>query len=650
MQQAIFKTALFVILAIGQAILVTPVLAQTGGLNFNGADLKSFIQDVAIETRKTVIIDPKVSGKVNVFSSRPLAPDALYEVMLSVLKTNGYAVTPLSSGAIKIIPIKDAMQESDDMSENPAADAKITRIIPIDYLDPETAKKAVEKLISKAGEVTYIMGFRQLIIADFADNIDRIERLLSELDVDRRQTRIMVVKNTSPRELAALLKEISTGDMVGKQGKIAITGTPIAGTNTLILRGTPKALAQYQPLLEAIDRENVNNSDIRVHKLKYASADSLLPMLQTLSKSVGDKAGKGASATDVTISSHPAGNAIVVNADADTQKWVATLIDELDNPQPQVLVEAIIVEVSDNASRELGVQYLLAGNNDASIPFTVTNYGSTAPNILALAGAVIDGSNPSSGDSGTGIDQTLRARALDTLLASRGIVIGAGGTRSDGSVFGVVLNALRRDVNSNILSTPSIMTLDNQQARFIVGQEIPITTGEALGSSNANPFRTIERKNVGVQLDVLPQINEGDEIRLKIRQEVSAVAGPLSPNSTELITTKREMETAVRVANGEVIVLGGLVRQDERVTIDRVPLLGSIPVLGHLFRSTGKAREKTNLMIFLRPTIVRTAQEASQLTARQYNAIRGLDGGGIPDLRVQDIMGDMLPSGKGGPQ
>jgi len=641
MQQAIFKTVLFVILAVWGM----PAQAQTGGLNFNGADLKSFIQDVAIETRKTVIIDPKVSGKVNVFSSRPLEPDALYEVMLSVLKTNGYTVTPLSSGAIKIIPIKDAMQDSDDMSDNPASDAKITRVIPIDYLDPETAKKAIDKLISKAGEVTYIMGFRQLIIADFADNIDRIERLLTELDVDRRQTRIMVVKNTSPRELAALLKEISTGDMVGKQGKITITGTPIAGTNTLNLRGTPKALAQYQPLLEAIDRENVNNSDIRVHKLKYASADSLLPMLQTLSKSVGEKAGKGQSVSDVTISSHPAGNAIVVNADADTQKWVATLIEELDNPQPQVLVEAIIVEVSDNASRELGVQYLLAGNGDNSIPFTVTNYGNTAPNILALAGAVIDGSNPSSGDTGTGIDQTLRARALDTLLASRGIVVGAGGTRSDGSVFGVVLNALQRDINSNILSTPSIMTLDNEQARFIVGQEIPITTGETLGSSNTNPFRTIDRKNVGVQLDVLPQINEGDEIRLKIRQEVSAVAGPLAPSSTELITTKREMETTVRVGNGEVIVLGGLVRQDERVTVDRVPLLGSIPVLGHLFRSTGKAREKTNLMIFLRPTIVRTAQEASRVTSRQYNAIRGLDGGGIPDLDVNDLMGDMSPMG-----
>jgi general secretion pathway protein D len=240
----------------------------------------------------------------------------------------------------------------------------------------------------------------------------------------------------------------------------------------------------------------------------------------------------------------------------------------------------------------------------------------------------------------------LRARALDSFLGTSGLLIGGGGTRSDGSVFGAVLNALRRDVSSNILSTPSIMTLDNEKASFIVGQEIPITTGEALGSANANPFRTIDRKNVGVQLEVEPQINQGDEIKLRIRQEVSAIAGPLAVGSTELITTKREMETSVRVGDGDVIVLGGLVRQNERITVDRVPILGSIPLLGRLFRSSGKVREKTNLMTFLRTTIIRTADEAEKVTARQYGALKGLDGNGIPEIELRDVLKLQTPIGQ----
>jgi general secretion pathway protein D len=420
-----------------------------------------------------------------------------------------------------------------------------------------------------------------------------------------------------------------------------IRAIPMKGSNTLILRGHPDAVGYYRPLLENIDRDNVSSSDIRVYKLKYASAEVLLPMLQTLAFG-GMEAKQGSDA--VTLALYDDKNAIIVNGDANTQKWIADVIGALDFAQPQVLVEAIIVEVSDNASRQLGINYLIAGGEDSTIPFTVTNLGGSTPKILATAGAIIAEGDDADGDSS--ISSVLRARALDSFLGTSGLLIGGGGTRSDGSVFGAVLNALRRDVSSNILSTPSIMTLDNEKASFIVGQEIPITTGEALGSANANPFRTIDRKNVGVQLEVEPQINQGDEIKLRIRQEVSAIAGPLAVGSTELITTKREMETSVRVGDGDVIVLGGLVRQNERITVDRVPILGSIPLLGRLFRSSGKVREKTNLMTFLRTTIIRTADEAEKVTARQYGALKGLDGNGIPEIELRDVLKLQTPIGQ----
>ena len=621
------------LMAIGLLTLTaTPLAAQTNtGLNYNNADLRVFLQDVAMETGLTFVIDPKVNGRVNIISDTLVTRDTLIELMKSVVRLNGFATVPLSNGGFKItatdIALRDAKQSAPD-----TGDGLVTRIFDIKFADAEMVFDALRGMIDKRGVISWRKGQTQIVITDFAGNVRRMEEIVNTLDVDSSVTRSMPLQNTSTTEMANVLKQLQLAED-DKQAGRSIRAIPLKGSNTLILRGHPEAVDYYMPLLEAIDNDNVSSSAIRVYKLKYASADVLLPMLQTLAFGGAEPTSGG---NGITLSLYDDKNAIIVNADADTQKWVSDVISELDFAQPQVLVEAIIVEVSDNASRELGINYLMAGGEDSTIPFTVTNLGSTTPNILATAGAIIaDGGDE---DSDSSVSSVLRARALDSFLGTSGLVLGGGGTSSDGSVFGAVLSALRRDVTSNILSTPSIMTLDNEKASFIVGQEIPITTGEALGSANANPFRTIDRKNVGVQLEVEPQINQGDEIKLRIRQEVSAVAGPLASGSTELITTKREMETSVRVGNGDVIVLGGLVRQDERVSVDRVPILGSIPVLGHLFRSSGKAREKTNLMTFLRTTIVRTSDDANRVTAQQYKSLQGLDGEGIGDIDVNDIL------------
>ncbi|MCH1569605.1 MAG: type II secretion system secretin GspD [Alphaproteobacteria bacterium] len=619
------------------ALLVAPMSGNAqgnSGLNYQNADLRVFIKDIALETGITFIIDPRVRGKVDIFSQSRVDRDSLVEILKSVLKINKFSAVPLASGGFKIVPVDEAMRDA-SQSAPLAGDGYVTRVFDIKFVDPTMVFNAVKPLVNKKSSASFAKGQRKIIVTDFGGNVGKIAKLIADMDQDKSETRTLVLQNTSALAMARVLDDLITSQGSNAKRNLALRAIPVKGGNTLIVRGYAEALDYYVPILRSIDEQSLSGSAIRVHKLKYGSAESMLPMLQTLANA---KAQEGTtSAGDVTISAYAANNAIIVNADSETQKWIADVIDELDTAQPQVLVEAIIVEVSDNASRDLGVQYLMAGGRDTTIPFTVTNYGTSAPNILATTGAIIaEGDNGD--DSGSSIKGLLRSRALDSFLGSRGLIVGAGTTRSDGSVFGVILNALQRDVSSNILSTPSIMTLDNEKASFIVGQEIPITTGEALGSSNSNPFRTIDRKNVGVQLDVQPQINDDGDIRLKIRQEVSSVTGPLVSGSTELITSKREMETTVRVGNGEVVVLGGLVRQDERVTVDRIPLLGSIPLLGHLFRSSGRANEKTNLMIFLRPTIVRSAEDAESVTTRQFNTMRGLDGEGIPDIDIDALI------------
>ena len=252
--------------------------------------------------------------------------------------------------------------------------------------------------------------------------------------------------------------------------------------------------------------------------------------------------------------------------------------------------------------------------------FPATNYSNTAPNILASAGALLLDDELGDDDSNNGLNQ-LRSAAIDSLLGLNGFTAGFAGT-SNGTLFGVIVNALEQDLASNILSTPSLMTLDNAEAKLLVGQEIPITTGEALGSNNANPFRTVERKEVGISLLVKPQISDSNDIRLNITQEVSSVSGTVGQSSGEIITNKREISTSVMVHDGEIIVLGGLIQQNESINLDKVPLLGDIPLLGNLFKSESKSFTKSNLMVFLRPKIVRTIEDSRAITNHKYNLVR----------------------------
>jgi general secretion pathway protein D len=338
-------------------------------------------------------------------------------------------------------------------------------------------------------------------------------------------------------------------------------------------------------------------------------------------------------------------------------------IRQLDTRREQVLVEAVIVEISDAAAKKLGVQFLIGSTKTG---FAATNYSNASPNILTLAGAIGArelGNNTTVTTQANGtvttttshnssqLETTLQQAAVDSLMNATGGFGGVATRLGDNGIFGAIINAVKSDTDSNILSTPSVMTLDNQKASILVGQQVPITTGEALSQNFDNQFRTVQRQDVGIKLEVKPQINTGGAIKLFLRQEVSSVAGPVSNNNSDLIINKREIETTVTVDDGEILALGGLLDDNERKTIERIPLLSDIPGLGELFKSRSKSRTKTNLMVFIRPTILRSKEDAQRLTQQRYGYVRDLQLQRNPEVEpsidelVRDYMGAEPPAG-----
>lgn len=631
------------------AVVALPVPAQNAGnvLNYRDAEIRAFIDDVAAITGKTFIIDPRVRGKVNVVSTEAVTIEGVFQTFLSALRVNGFTLVPTSRGAYKIVPDEVAAQDAGPVDEGREGDTLVTRVFNLRYADPLAVQAAAKPFVFKNGRVFARRGMSMVIVTDYADNLARIAQLVASLDVDPSVIKTLALENTSAGEMAEIALRLSAQPGTDDNTRQSLSALPLESSNTLILKGPADVIDTILPVLQELDQGNASRSDLRVIYLKHANAEAMLPMLETVTKSLSRRDAAGnpiATDGDVTLSSYAGANAIVINASSEMQQRITNVINMLDVQRAQVLVEAIVVEVSDNAAKELGVQYLLAGGDNSNIPFTIANYSNTAPNLLALAGALqVDGGSDGDSDSDS-VQDTFGAAAVESILGFNGFGLGIAGETSGGTIFGAVLNAVQQDSGSNVLSTPSIMTMDNESARFLSGQEIPISTGEALGAANVNPFRTIERKDVGIQLEVTPQINEGEEIRLQIRQEISSIAGPVSSSFSELVTNKREIETTVSVKNGDIVVLGGLVQQDEITSVEKVPFLGDIPLLGRLFRSDSRSSAKTNLMIFLRPTIVRNAGDAQTVTEQKFNYIRGqqslVNTGGLTlDQLLQDVMG-----------
>lgn len=624
--------------AVGALLLVGAPAVSAQGLNVQGADIRAFIQDVSRVTGRTFIIDPRVRGTVSVVSDERLTRDELFQVLLSTLRANGLVAVQTADGAYRIAPEEGAAQSS---SSGGGIAGFATEVFRLRNIGAARAAESLKPLVGRQGVITAIPQGNAVVISDYADNLRRIRGLIAQVDQSRASTQTVTLENSSAREIADVINGLLTAPGAAANARNDLVSVIVVdSSNSLILRGDPETVAQLLPVIADLDRRAASSADVRVVRLQHADAEELLPVLQRLvgapvspevSPSTTSRAssveqrpaelqaqaaaaaapsaptGSGARAN---IARYPSGNALIIAADPATQRLLADVIRQLDVRREQVLIEAIVVEISDSVAKELGVQFLLAGT-DSSVPFAAANYSNAAPNILAVTGAA------AGGETAAG----LRDVAINSILAGSGFLAGGGGMINDDALFSFIINAVKRDGSSNILQTPSLMTLNNKEATILVGQEVPVTTGEVLGGNNDNPFRTIQRQNVGVQLEVKPQINAGGAVTLFLRQEVSSVARSTT-NSGELILDKREIETTVLADDGDIIVLGGLLDQNEQLTNERVPFFGDLPVVGGLFRNKTRARTKRNLMVFIRPRIVRTAEQARSVTADRYDYVQ----------------------------
>ena len=592
-------------------------------------DIRAFIEDVANVTGRTFIIDPRVSGKVTVIASRALSPNELFQVFLATLRANGFIATPAGANTYRVVPDEVAAREPSSAGVGMELDRYVTQVFQLKYADSDSVANAIRPILSARGAATSVRRGNSLIVVDYGTTLVRLREVIASLDRDNTALRTVRLNNTSASEMARALQSVITAD-----GASSIQIVPLTASNSIVLRGEPDVLDRYAPLLQDLDVQADFRRGVSVIPLTFAVAEEVLPILQQISASMeGPPSADGAPAANrrANIAAHRATNSLIISAEPDVQEALAQVVASLDKRRQQVNVEAVIVEVSDTAAQELGLQFLVAGGEENAVPFLSTSYANSAPNLLAVTGALLTSKNDATDNPALA---QLQQAAVSALLGSNGGIFGLGGKRDDGAILGLIVNALKQDRDSNVLSTPSVLTLDNEKASLMVGQQIPITTGEALGSANTNPFRTIQREDVGVQLEVTPQISEGGVIRLTIRQEVSSIFGPINTTSTDLITNKREINTVVQVDAGQIIVLGGLIQEDVQKTDNGIPGLRDIPVLGGLFGSKSESRKRTNLMVFLRPTIVNTPEQARDVTLRQYKAVQGFDGLD-PNLRAK---------------
>jgi general secretion pathway protein D len=668
--------------------VASPVGAQYS-INMRDVEVRALAADAARVMGKTFVVDSRVNQKVSVVTQRPLSRSEYFEVLLSTLRANGLVAIPIKSG-YRIQQIEGAASQPIRSNRRGASGSEfVTEIVRLRNMDANGAIETVRPLVSPQGSVTANKNANSLVIADFADNISRIRSLLRQMDsndASATKAQMVYLKNMGPREVATSLQGLVQGS------SSSVTVAAVDSANAIAIRGDASAVARFAGLAREMDARAAGGTEVRVYWLEHADAEQLLPVLQQLvgqqatppsgapdfiRSQKGEGTGAGPSNGEVAqvipasngtgivrwgpavVTRYPGTNAVIVAANPDAQRQLGEVIRQLDTRREQVLVEAIIVEIGDEAAKRLGVQFLLAGKN---APFAATNWSNAQPQIFTVGAGIANqtlGSETVTTDPDTNETTTTKepllgdavtAAAVQSVLTATGGFAGGAWEIAKNTWFGTIINAVKSDTSSNILSTPSIMTLDNQEAKLLVGQEVPITTGEALSSNFENQFRTVQRQNVGIQLDVKPQVNSSGSIKLFIRQEVSSVAGPVAPRSTDLVLNKREFKTVLTVDNGDILAIGGLLDDNERKTIEKIPLLGDIPGIGELFKNRTRQRAKTNLMVFIRPTIVRTREEAAQLTAQRYGYIRNEQARRYPDREpsidglVRDYMGAAPPT------
>jgi len=609
------------VFAIGQAS------AAQYSPNFKGTEITEFINIVGKNLKKTMIVDPNVRGKVNVRSYDLLSEEQYYQFFLNVLEVYGYAAVEMKGNIIKIIRNKDAKTSSIPVVGSHSdilGDEMVTRIVEVKNVTVRELVPLLRQLSDQAGggNVTNYDPANVIMLTGTAATVNRLVKIIERVDrAGDQDVEIIKLQYASAGEIVRIVEAMNKPSG-GKAGRPTFLIPKIVAderSNSVIVSGEIKARERVIRLVKRLDSELETNGNTRVYYLKYSKAEDLVKVLNGVSKTISSEEKltkvKSNKKAETSIEAHESTNSLVITGQPEMLRSLATVIRKLDVPRAQVHIEAIIVEVYETEGMQLGVQWY--SEEGAFTQFTngtvpITNLGAAGKMAEGEKGTTVIKEN---GDTVVNPDQNGDYSLIAQLLGSvSGGMFGI--MKND---WGAIVQAVSQDVNSNILATPSITTLDNEEAYFLVGQEVPIITGSQTGSNNSNPFQTVDRQEVGIKLLVTPQINEGNSVQLTIEQEVSSVSGA---TDVDIAINKRQIKTTVMVETGQTVILGGLIDEDVQESVQKIPLLGDIPLIGHLFKSTSNSTRKRNLMVFLRPKIITDVNMMDSMAKDKYNFIR----------------------------
>ena len=635
-------------------LLLTAMLVATGSAhaqqgamitpNYKDADLGQVIEAVSQVTGKNFIVDPRVRAQVTMLSSTPMSPAAFYQAFLAILQVHGFVAVP-SGQVIKILPDANARQlPANDLpnSVSSTSDEIVTQVIQIRNVSAAQLVPILRPLIPQYGHLAAYPSSNMLIIADRAANVNRLARIIERIDQSGdADIEVIRLEHASSTDIVRVLNSLTAA-----QGAEAAGGAKIIGddrTNSVLLSGEASQRLRMRALIAHLDTPLESGGDTQVRYLRYADAEKIAAKLKEQAQGTAAAVAGGSQAAATTaagdrsimIWAEPETNSLIITAPPKVMASLMQVVDKLDIRRAQVIIEAMLVEISRDASRDLGVNWIVDGSS--------SNF------LVGLFNSPIAGVSLS--DIAAGYDQITNPDAggtPSTVAAPGGFTLGLGRKQDSGTNFAAILRALSSNGDTNVVSMPSVITLDNEEAEIKVAQEVPFVTGSYTNAGQpvgtVNPFQTIQRQEVGNILKITPQITDEDTILLKISQEASGIAAAASQvSSNDLVTNKRTITTRVLVDDGGMIVLGGLIEDRLTESETKVPLLGSIPLIGELFRTRSVQKTKTNLMVFIRPRIIRTAEQAAIETNSKYNYIRDLQLG-RNDGKVQLMPNEQQPS------
>ncbi len=573
------------------------------------ADINEFVAQVAAITGKTFVIDPRLKGSVTVISDSPMNKDGVYALFLSVLRLHNFTAVP-SGDVVRIQQNATGKQTPGTRGDlgSVAPEELMTRVIAAQNVDSAELVKILRPLIPQYGHIAAVAQPNVVIISDHADNIIRLKKLIEQIDVSDEEEVVMVpLKEAWVGTVVAILEKVAP-QQIGRNSKGPQRIQIIANerNNSLVLRGKPRPIAEILKIIDKLDQPATTTGATQVLPLRFADAVNVASILTgILGRGVSSE---GSNAQETAIQADESLNAIVVRADPGVMSEILEIIKKLDVRRAQVLIEAAIVEITIDDSLDLGVEMAAVDGSGNTVPFITTSTQGVLSSLFATLLGEDDVIQPLNG---------IASISSPTLAAAK--------INASGISFAAVITALATHSSANLLSTPSILTLDNQEAHILVGREVPFRTGSftTTGDGSSNPFTTVQREDVGVELTVTPHVYDGDSVRLEVVQQITSVLPtPVGGSAfADVVTSKRTIETTVLAENNQTIILGGLIQDDITESESRVPFLGSIPILGNLFKSRSTSKSKTNLLVFLRPTVIRSKEHAQDVTESRFNSV-----------------------------